>query len=408
MSDAGWSGRYGRSLMDTYGAPALELTRGEGVWLWDSEGRRYLDLFSGIAVNLLGQCHPAVVRAVRQQIGTLGHVSNYYASSPQIALAERLLRIVEPGGAPAGSRVFFANSGTEANEAALKIVRAHGNALGGRPRVLALVHGFHGRSEGALSLTWKPSLRAPFEPLIPGVEFVEAAPEAVRAAVGPDVAGVFVEPIQGEAGVVPVADDVLRAAREATRRAGAYLVVDEVQAGMGRTGQWMAHEHAGIVPDVVTLAKGLGGGLPMGACIGLGQAGSVLGPGMHGSTFGGNPVCAAAALAVLDTLESDHLLAHAAELGAWWAEALRGLGARVVREVRGRGLLLAVELARPVAKQAVRAGLERGFLLNATTPTSLRLAPALVIERAEAEEFTRALPGILTRAGELAAKEGRA
>lgn len=406
MSDATWGERYARSLMNTYGAPALELVRGQGVWLWDSEGRRYLDLYSGIAVNLLGQCHPAVVRAVREQAGVLGHVSNYYASAPQIALAEKLLGIVEPQGAPTGSRVFFANSGTEANEAALKIVRAHANAQGGRPRILALVHGFHGRSAGSLSLTWRADLRTPFEPLIPGVEFVQATAQAVREAVRPDVAGVFVEPIQGEAGVVPVADDVLRAAREATRRVGAYLVVDEVQAGMGRTGQWMAHEHAGIVPDVVTLAKGLAGGLPMGACIGLGEAGGVLGPGMHGSTFGGNPVCAAAALAVLATIESEHLLEHAARLGAWWAGALRGLGSGAVREVRGRGLLLAVELAQPIAREAVRAGIERGFLLNATTPTSLRLAPALIIGQAQAESFTRALPGILDRARALAGKDG--
>ncbi len=404
MSGEGWESRYAGSLMNTFGDPQLVLVSGSGARVVDAEGREYLDLLGGIAVNLLGQAHPAVVRAVSEQVARLGHVSNFFATPPQVRLAERLLGLVEPGGAPEGSRVFLTNSGTESNECALKIVRAHANAQAARdgrprPRILALDHAFHGRSTGALALTWKRAYRAPFEPLIAGVEFVPAGDVgALEAAMGPDVAGVFLEPIQGEAGVHELSAEYLVAARALTLEHGALLVCDEVQSGLGRTGEWMAHHAAGIVPDVVTLAKGLGGGMPIGACLGLGDAGGVLGPGMHGTTFGGNPVCAAAANAVLDTIESDGLLRHAASLGASWRDDLAGLDLPELVEVRGRGLLLGLEFAAPIAPGIVAAGRASGFILNAATPTALRLAPPLVLTAEEARSFTERLPILVAQA----------
>ena len=392
-----WDARYEGAVMDTFGTPQLVLVSGRGSHVVDADGREYLDLLGGIAVNILGQAHPAVVRAVSEQIATLGHVSNFFATPPQVTLAEHLLRIVEPGGAPEGSRVFLANSGTEANECALKIVRAHANAQDTpRPRVLALEHAFHGRSTGALALTWKAKYREPFEPLVPGVEFLPANDiPALEAAMDEGVAGMFVEPVPGEAGVLDLDDEYLRAARELTRSVGALLVVDEVQSGLGRTGEWMAHHRSGIVPDLVTLAKGLGGGMPIAACIGLAGAGSVLGPGMHGTTFGGSPVCAAAANAVLDTVESDALLTHAALLGASWRDDLKALGVPGLREVRGRGLLIGLEFEDAIAPDIVSAGRGAGFVLNATSPTTLRLAPPLVLSAAEAATFTDALPALV-------------
>ena len=399
-----WEHRYEDAVMNTFGAPQLVLVEGHGCHVTDVDGRTYLDLLGGIAVNLLGQTHPAVVRAITEQAGRLGHVSNYFATPPQVRLAEHLLRIVEPGGAPQGSRVFLANSGTEANECALKIVRAHATAAsergeGPRPRILALEHAFHGRTTGALALTWKSAYRRPFEPLMPGIEFVPAGDvDALEATMGTDVAGVFVEPIQGEAGVHDVGARYLAAARDLTTRYGALLVCDEVQSGLGRTGQWMAHHSAGIVPDVVTVAKGLGGGMPIAACVGLGEAGAVLGPGLHGTTFGGNPVCAAAAGAVLDEIEEQGLLDHVADLGARWRQDIAGLGLDEVAEVRGRGLLIGVEFTVPLARELVDAGRDAGFILNATSPSTLRLAPPLVLSAAEAATFTTALPGLVADA----------
>lgn len=400
MTATTWDTRYDASLMNTFGHPQLVLASGHASHVVDEDGKAYLDLLGGIAVNVLGQTHPAVVRAISEQAARLGHVSNFFATPPQIELAEHLLRIVEPGGAPQGSKVFLANSGTEANECALKIVRAHANASDHpRPRILALEHAFHGRSTGALALTWKEAYRAPFAPLIAGVEFVPASDvDALEAAMGPDVAGLFVEPVQGEAGVHDLGADYLRAARELTSRYGALLVADEVQSGLGRCGAWMAHHDSGIVPDVVTLAKGLGGGMPIAACIGLGPAADVLHPGMHGTTFGGNPVCAAAANAVLDTIEADGLLAHAALLGARWREEIKALGLPEIVEVRGRGLLIGIEFGEPIAPALVRQGRGAGFILNATGPTTLRLAPPLVLTEEEARTFTNALPGLVREA----------
>ena len=400
-----WGQRYGHAVMNTFGPPQLTFTHGLGSTLVDDAGREYLDLLGGLAVNVVGQAHPRVLAAITEQAANLGHVSNFFATPPQIELAERILGIVEPGGAPEGSRVFLTNSGTEANECALKIVRAHANASPHpRPRILALENSFHGRSTGALALTWKAAYRDPFAPLIPGVEFIPAGDiAALEAAMDTDVAAIFIEPIPGEAGVIDVGDEYLRAVRDAATRAGALMVVDEVQTGIGRAGRWMAHHDAGITPDIVTLAKGLGGGMPIGACIGLGEvAATTLAPGMHGTTFGGNPICAAAALAVLDVIEAEGLIEHAAALGESWRADLRGAGVAELVEVRGRGLLIGLEFDGVSATLIVQAAREAGFIVNATSPTTVRLAPPLVLTADHAATFTRALPSLVAKARDLA------
>ncbi|TRW43748.1 acetylornithine transaminase [Georgenia yuyongxinii] len=396
-----WAQRYGGALMNTFGPPQRVLVRGEGPYVWDADGRRYLDLLGGIAVNALGHAHPAVVAAVTEQLGTLGHVSNFFATPAQITLAEKLLGIVTPGGAPDGSRVFLANSGTEANEAAFKMARRHGGP--DRPRVLALAGAFHGRTMGALALTHKAAYREPFAPLPGGVEFVPFGDvAALEAAMGDDVAALFLEPIQGEAGVRPLPAGYLTRARELTTAAGALLVLDEIQSGMGRTGTWMAHHlpwGEGVVPDVVTLAKGLGAGFPIGATVALGEhAATLLGPGQHGTTFGGNPLAAAAALAVIGVLE-DGLLEHVTAVGTWLKEKLGGLGHAGVGEVRGEGLLLAVDLADPVAKEVCAALLDAGFIVNPVREDALRLAPPLILTQEQAQTFVDALPTALAVVG---------
>jgi len=396
LSVAAWTDRYEHAVMDTFGPPQRVLVRGDGPYVWDADGTRYLDLLGGIAVNALGHAHPTLTAAISAQLGTLGHVSNFFASPAQIALAETLLQLA---GAPQGSRVFLTNSGTEALEAAVKLTRRH--SAGARPRLIAMEHAFHGRSMGALALTYKQAYRAPFEPLPPGVQFVpfgDAA--ALEAVMGDDVAAVFVEPIQGEAGVVLPPPGYLAAARELTTRHGALLVLDEVQTGMGRTGEWFAfqqpHIGGGITPDVVTVAKGLGGGFPVGGLIAYGpHVAGLLGRGQHGTTFGGNPVAAAAALATIGVIRRDGLLGHVRELGSWWRAALAATGNPLVTQVRGEGLLVAVELAGPVAAQVQRRALEAGFVVNAPTPTALRLAPPYVLTRDQAAtfvDFVAALP----------------
>lgn len=384
------TGRWRAVMMDTYGTPPLALVRGEGSRVWDEAGRVYTDFTGGIAVNSLGHAHPAVVAAVSAQIARLGHVSNLYVSEPAVALAERLLDLLgRPG------RVFFANSGAEAVEAAFKIARRTG-----RPHVVAAEGGFHGRTLGALALTGQPAKRDPFLPL-PGevshVPYGDVA--ALRVAVTERTAAVVVEPVQGEAGVVPAPRGYLRAAREITRASGSLLVLDEVQTGVGRTGHWFAHQAVEDVdPDVVTLAKGLGGGLPIGAAVAFGPAAALLGPGQHGSTFGGNPVACAAALAVLETVEKEGLLPHAAWLGERLKHGIEALGHPLVREVRGAGLLLGVVLTEPVAARVQRAAQDAGFLVNAAGPGVVRLAPALTIGEDRARALTAALPAILDAA----------
>lgn len=388
MSTAAFQRRWQAALMNNYGTPPLALVRGQGAEVWDADGRRYLDLLGGIAVNSLGHAHPAVVGAVTEQIGTLGHVSNLYISEPALTLAEMLLDLL---GATGQGRVFFCNSGTEAVEAAFKMARRTG-----RRKVVSTHGAFHGRTMGALALTGQPAKREPFEPMPPGVEFVPYGDiDALRAAVDPGTAAVFVEPVQGESGVRIPPAGYLSAAREITTAHGALLVVDEVQTGIGRTGTWFAHQASGVAPDVVTLAKGLGGGLPIGACIGLGAAAGLLEPGQHGSTFGGNPVCAAAALAVLRTIASDGLLDHAARLGKEITTEVAGLGHPLVESVSEAGLLLGIALTAPVSGALATAARDAGFLVNPAVPDRIRLAPPLVLTESQAREFLDVLPAIL-------------
>jgi acetylornithine/N-succinyldiaminopimelate aminotransferase len=391
--------RYARAMMPTYGVPPVALARGQGCLVWDADGRQYLDLIGGIAVSSLGHAHPAIAEAVGAQVRTLVHVSNLYLHEGQVALAERLLALLGADG-----RVFLANSGTEANEAAIKLVRRTQGA--GRPVIVAAEGSFHGRTMGSLAVTGKSAIRIPFSPFGVEVRFVPFGdPAALRSAVGPDCAAVFLEPGLGEGGVVPAPDGYLRAAREACDAAGALLVLDEIQSGIGRTGAWFAHQREGVVPDVITLAKGLGGGLPIGACVGLGRCGEGLGKGEHGSTFGGNPVACAAALAVLDTIERDGLLANAAEVGGRLAAAIEAAAHPMVAGIRGRGLWLAIALGSPVAPAIEAAARKAGFLVNAVQPDAVRLAPPLVLSAEQADSFAAALPAILDEAAYLVGQE---
>ena len=401
---ADWLSRYSSSLLGVFGTPQRVLVRGAGCLVWDADGKEYLDLLGGIAVNALGHAHPFVTSVISSQLATLGHVSNFFTSPTQIALAEKLLEITR---APAGSKVFFANSGTEAVEAAFKLARRNngaGHAGAGegtakpRNRIIALEGAFHGRTMGALALTSKEAYRAPFAPLPGGVEHIPFGDiDALRAAVDDTVAAVFLEPIQGEAGVRPLPAGYLRAAREATSAAGALLILDEVQTGIGRTGKWLASGDAGIVPDAVTLAKGLGGGFPIGALVTYGpDTSALLTAGQHGTTFGGNPVATAAALATLHVLENQQVLGHVREVG----EHLRAGLATVdgVTEVRGEGLLIGFDLDADVAPAVVTAGLTAGFIVNSPGPHTIRLAPPLILTTEQADRFLAALPALLQTA----------
>jgi acetylornithine aminotransferase len=397
--------RYADALMNTFGPPQLVLTRGKGARVWDEDGHEYVDLLGGIAVNSLGHAHPAVVEAVTRQLSTLGHVSNFFATDPQITLAERLLDLIGPprveevahqGSGGTGGKVFFTNSGAEANEAALKLTRRTG-----RTHLVAAEGSFHGRTMGALALTSKAAYREPFEPLPGHVTFVPYGdPDALADAVTDQTAAVVLEPIQGEAGVVEPPPGYLAGARRITQEHRALLWLDEVQTGIGRTGSWLcASADPEVAPDVVTLAKGLGGGLPIGVCVGLGAAGDLLQPGHHGTTFGGNPVACAAALAVLDAILDEDLLDHATRLG----HRLRtGVAEHPqVTDVRGRGLLIGIEVAAD-APRVVTAARSHGFIVNATGPHTVRLAPPLVLGDDEAEAFLAAWPGILADAADAA------
>nr|WP_322861105.1 acetylornithine transaminase [Mycobacterium europaeum]MEA1162151.1 acetylornithine transaminase [Mycobacterium europaeum] len=383
--------RWEAVMMNNYGTPPLALAAGDGAVVTDVDGNTYLDLLGGIAVNVLGHRHPAVIEAVTHQLATLGHTSNLYASEPGIALAEELVALL---GAEAAVRVFFCNSGTEANEVAFKLSR-----LTGRTKLVAAQGGFHGRTMGSLALTGQPSKQAPFEPL-PG--FVTHVPygdaDALAAAVDDATAAVFLEPIMGEGGVVVPPEGYLSAARDITSRHGALLVLDEVQTGMGRTGTFFAHQHDGITPDVVTMAKGLGGGLPIGACLAVGPAAELMTPGLHGSTFGGNPVCAAAARAVLRVIADQDLVRHAEVLGKAVRHGIESVNHPLVDHVRGRGLLQGMVLTAPRAKDAESAARDAGFLVNAAAPDVIRLAPPLIVTEAQLETFVAALPAILDRA----------
>jgi acetylornithine/N-succinyldiaminopimelate aminotransferase len=378
---------YADSVMNTFGPPKRVFVRGEGCHVWDADGRRHLDLLSGLAVNALGHAHPTVLAAVTGQIATLGHVSNFFATPAQVALAGRL-------GAMTGGtdpKVFFTNSGTEANEAAFKITR-----MTGRTRIVAAEGAFHGRSLGALAITHNPKYRLPFEPLPGDVTFVPYGDaDALAAAVDDTVAAVVLEPVQGENGVVVPPSGYLPAARRVCDRHGALLWMDEVQTGMGRTGDWLVHVAEGVTADLVTVAKGLGNGFPIGACLATGRAATLLGPGSHGSTFGGNPVAAVAGLATIAVIERDGLLDRAKDLGSHLSAAVLGLDHPTITGVRGRGLLRAVTLAAPVAPAVADAALDAGFIVNAPRPDVLRLAPPLVVTAAQLDTFVAALPALL-------------
>ena len=389
--DAAGLARYEASIMATFGTPQRVLSRGEGSYVWDADGNRYLDLLGGIAVNALGHAHPGWVQAIATQAATLAQASNFFATEPQVALAERLLQLSD---APAGSRVFLTNSGTEAMEAVFKMARKTG-----RTRIVALDSSFHGRSMGALALTGKEAIRAPFEPLPAGVEFVPRGDlDALRAAAGDDLAAIVLEPIQGESGVHPLSTEYLQLARELATASGALLAFDEVQTGVARTGAWFAHQLHGVVPDVMALAKGLGGGMPIGAVVAFGPwASTLLIKGEHGSTFGGNALATAAALATLRILEEEDVLTNVKNVG----EHVRGelVALPFVTEVRGEGLMLGAALTAPVAAQVAAAALEAGFIVNAPSPDTLRLVPALTITAAEVDTFVawlaEAAPGII-------------
>lgn len=392
VSTASWQARYEGALMRTFTTPPRLLARGEGCWVWDNEGVPYLDFVAGIAVNALGHAHPALVNAVTHQVSTLAHVSNLFATEPQLQLAERLQ--VLTGAGPLG-RVFFANSGTEAIEAAFKLARLNRGENGQRTRILALHHAFHGRSMGALALTAKPALRTDFLPLPDGVEHIDASIAALETAMDEHVAALVIEPIQGEAGVIPLPEGYLRRARELTERFGALLVVDEIQTGIGRTGRWFGYQHEGILPDAIALAKGLGGGVPIGALVTFGSASEIFAPGQHGSTFGGNPLATAAALAVLSEIDRAGLVDNAASRGVELTAIINGFDSPLISGVRGAGLLLGIALREPVAARLTEAALANGLIVNAANESTIRLAPPLIVGDAELaafrDRFARAL-----------------
>ncbi|OIJ66703.1 acetylornithine transaminase [Streptomyces mangrovisoli] len=384
------TGRWQGALMNNYGTPRLPLARGAGARLWDADGNEYVDFVGGIAVNALGHAHPAVVEAVSRQIASLGHVSNLFIAEPPVALAERLLQLFGRDG-----KVYFCNSGAEANEGAFKIGR-----LTGRRHMVATQGGFHGRTMGALALTGQPGKQEPFLPLPGDVTHVPYGDaQALAAAVTEETALVIIEPIQGENGVVVPPPGYLKAARAITAAAGALLVLDEVQTGVGRTGHWFEYQaHEGVLPDVVTLAKGLGGGLPLGATVAFGRAAELLKPGQHGTTFGGNPVACAAGLAVLDTIAGEGLLENTKRQSARLWEGVESLGHPAVDHVRGAGLLLGIVLTGPLAPRVQQAAQEAGFLVNAPAPDVVRLMPPLNLGDDEVAAFLGALPGILDAA----------
>ena len=369
--------RWQRALQDNYGTPTIELVSGKGSVVKDSNGNTYLDFLAGIATNVLGHAHPAVVKAVTKQIATLGHVSNFYAHPNVLELAEKLQKMTGDKSA----RVFFCNSGAEANEAALKLSRKTG-----KYKIVATNESFHGRTMGALSLTGQPSKRNPFKPLLKGIKHVPFGDSsAMKRAITSKTAMVIVEPIMGEAGVIVPPSDYLKNLRKYCDDNGALLVFDCVQTGMGRTGDWFGYEYSGIKPDVITLAKGLGGGLPLGAMIALGSASTLFSAGDHGSTFGGNPVATAAGLAVITSIEKEKILKHVDEVGEFLLAELALIPG--VTEVRGAGLLIGLTLEKPVAKAVTKKCQELGALINAPGESTIRLAPALNVSMKQAQKF---------------------
>ena len=403
---AEWLSRWDDSVMTTYGTPAIVLIRGSGSTVWDVDGNEYLDLLAGIAVSSLGHAHPAIVKAVTDQVQTLAHTSNLYAHPTTIELSEKLKAVIESyPGAGDNTKIFYCQGGATANEAAIKLARknaakfAKPDGSNAKTRLLATNKGFHGRTSGSLALTGNPEKRAPFEPLIPTVEFMDFDDLAqLEAAFDDDVAAIFLEPVQGEGGVNVASDEYLHKARKLATQHSALLVFDEVQTGIGRTGEWFYGLSRGVVPDVMSLAKGLGGGLPIGASVALGEAADLFQPGDHATTFGGNPVTSAAAVAVLDTIDSEAILEHVHQVGDYLADQVADLNHPGIVAVRGAGLLRAIELSGPIAAEVNQLAMAKGFLVNAVSPSAIRIAPPLVITEQELDTFVAALPGILDEA----------
>jgi acetylornithine/N-succinyldiaminopimelate aminotransferase len=378
-----WRERFGAAMMGSLASPMQMLERGEGCYVWDVDGKRYLDFLAGIAVNALGHAHPVLVEAVSHQVATLAHVSNYFASPPQLELAERLRRIT---GAGESGRVFFCNSGAESIEAAIKLARLN-RGDGRRTKIISLVNSFHGRTMGSLSLTGKAAMREPFEPLLPGVEHIPTTIDELEKAMDGTVAAIFIEPIKGEAGVLDLPDGFLERARELATETGALLILDEIQTGIGRTGTWFAFQQFGVVPDALCVAKGIAGGVPIGALVTFGAASDLFQPGQHGSTFGGNPLATAAGNAVLGEIERAGLIENAMLRGAQLRGIIEAIGSPLITEVRGKGILVGVGLSEPVAGAIAAKAFELGLIINAPNETSIRIAPPLIVGDTELEEF---------------------
>ena len=377
MKNAQVSTAWKKSIQDNYGVPSISLVKGKGSEVYDVEGNKYLDLLGGIATNILGHAHPAIVKAVSRQVGTLGHVSNFYAHPNVVELAQKLASMTGDKSA----RVFFAQSGAEANEAAMKLSRRTG-----KYRIVAAQGAFHGRTMGALSMTGQPSKREPFLPLVRGIKHVPYGDiKAMRRAISTKTAMVILEPIMGEAGVIVPPVDYLAQVRELCTQKGALLVIDAVQTGMGRTGDWFGYEYSGITPDVITLAKGLGGGLPLGAMIALGDAAKLFVAGDHGSTFGGNPITTAAALAVIKVIEKDKVMIKVRKDQEFIMQKIALIEG--VSQVRGAGLLLGIQLDKPIASKIALQMREQGVLVNAANDSTIRIAPALNISRLQLAKF---------------------
>ncbi len=395
-TSAQWRVAERRDLAINIGPRLAQLVRGEGAYVYDNAGNEYLDFLAGIAVNALGHANPVFVSAVSEQAATLAHVSNWFTTPQQLQLAATIKRLA--GLEPADGRVYFCNSGTEANEAAFKLARLHGGPA--RPRIIALEGAFHGRTIGALALTAKRAMKDDFEPLPGGVEHIPATVEALEAVMGDDVAAVFLEPIQGEAGVQPLSDEFIQAARELTTQHGALLIIDEIQTGIGRTGSWFGYEHSGITPDAITLAKGLGGGFPIGAMLMWPSCSDLLSPGTHGSTFGGNPLATGVAQAVVGEIENAGLVENARVLGEQITAGVLALQHPLVTGVRGRGLLLGIALAEPVANAVREAAQHNRLIVNAANDTTIRIAPPLNIGPADVEVFLTRLQTALDTVAE--------
>jgi acetylornithine/N-succinyldiaminopimelate aminotransferase len=384
-----WQGRFTDAMMGSAPTPLTLLERGEGCYVWDVDGTKYLDFLGGIAVNSLGHAHPVLVEALTRQASALVHVSNYFATAPQIELAERLRRLT---GAGERGRVFFGNSGAEANEAAVKLARRNGQ----HKKIVALNNSFHGRTMGSVALTGKPALREAFEPVVPGVIHIDSTIEALDGVDWADVSALVVEPIKGEAGVVELPEGYLKRAREVTEQHRVLLILDEIQTGAGRTGEWFAFQAHGIVPDAITVAKGIGGGVPIGALVTFGWASDLFTTGQHGSTFGGNPLATAAANAVLGEIERAGLVANAARRGEEIRAAITAIGSPLIAETRGAGLLIGIGLAEPIASAVSAKALNAGLIINAANDTSIRLAPPLIVGDDEVAEFVRIFTDIIT------------